>query len=232
MSKRGELSRRGFMMRELPILFTGEMVRAILEGRKTMTRRLVPVERYGIRNVAGCLDDPNDPSNWGVETDHGWCLLESDGASDSYALPCLYGDPGDWLYVRETWRLGGGNPGAECRGDVHYRADPDECAGGPWRPSIHMPRWAARIWLEVTGVRVERVQDITQDDARAEGAIDMGGVWGALSDKGRAGPRGAFEALWNSINAKRGYGWDVNPWVWVVEFRVLSANGKPNKEGD
>ena len=89
----------------------------------------------------------------------------------------------------------------------------------PWRPSIHMPKLAARIWLEITRVQVEKVQDITEADAKAEGAEPVCGL-----DQ-KPDYRGGFYFLWDSINAKRGFGWDVNPWVWVVEFKVVK-NGQ------
>jgi hypothetical protein len=104
--------------------------------------------------------------------------------------------------------------------------EPDFCEAGngneKWRPSIHMPRWASRITLEVTDVRVERVQEISEEDAKTEGVTPsiVGEWWDHL--KYRAG----FQTLWNSINEKRGFGWDENPWVWVVEFK----KGQPNDQ--
>jgi hypothetical protein len=117
---------------------------------------------------------------------------------------------------------------------VHYAATFDESKilyppsmSKKWRPSIFMPRWASRITLEVTGVKVERVQDISEDDAKAEGAIRMlnqfdGVYWTHGADKNAyRDVRLSFFTLWDSINAKRGFGWDVNPWVWVISFRVI-----------
>lgn len=170
--------------RERPILFSGPMVRALLDGRKTQTRRVV---------------NPQPATS-------------SDGRACG-PIRCPYGAPGDTLWVRETWC-------SYMPGSVRYRADGHNDAGWTWRPSIFMPRWASRLTLRVYGVRVERVQQITQADARAEGVVDTSGAWGDLTDTDRAGPRGAFEALWNSINAERGFGWDVNPWVWVVSFEL------------
>jgi len=176
-------------MKERPILFSSEMVRAILDGRKTQTRRVV---------------------------------------NPRCAYKCPFGRPGDRLWVRETFHTC-----PHCDGMVAYRAGGwkrgesfswddlsplrPKCAAHGWKPSIHMPRWASRITLEVVNVRVERVQDITDADAIAEG-VKLPGV---TQYEGRA--RDAFKALWDSINAKRGYGWDVNPRVRVVEFRVLST---------
>ncbi len=129
---------------------------------------------------------------------------------------CPYGQPGDRLWVRETHALN--VPG--CDDGVSYRADHNDPRGdGPahpmeWRPSIHMKREHSRINLEVTGVRVERVQDITEADARAEGVT--------ADDEPRGGAYWVtkFARLWDSINAKRGYSWESNPWVWVVEFKT------------
>lgn len=166
-------------MKERPILFSGPMVRAILDGRKTQTRRVVKPRQ-------GMLDD--------------WT-----------GLPCPYGKPGDRLWVRETCYF------EQPHGEVIYRADPGsekaldpEFTGLRWRPSIHMPRWASRITLEIVNVRVERLQDIRVDDARAEGVTAKWPVHG-------------FRNLWQSIN---GFGsWDANPWVWVVEFRNMERSG-------
>ena len=148
-------------------------------------------------------------------------------------FPCPYGAPGDRLWVRETWAVG------DRDNDVLYAADPlwnvngvavpppinkGTVHAGNWRPSIHMPRWASRITLEVTGVRVERVRDITEADAIAEGIIPQAygfGVEGLHMSLQTA--REAFGCLWDSINAKRGYGWSVNPWCWVVAFRRVEA---------
>lgn len=188
---------------ERPILFSGAMVRAILDGKKTQTRRVVK---------------PQPPADWVPSP---WPY---DGAAWSDRR-CPYGAPGDRLWVRETWAPISPDeerrPIRECR--IEYRADTsaarpggwDEDTDDPeaarWRPSIHMPRWASRLTLEVTGVRVERVQDISEDDARAEGVYPY-------ADN----PRRFFQELWNSINGARGYGWNSNPWVWVVEFRRVA----------
>lgn len=182
-------------MKERPILFSGETVRAILEGRKTQTRRACKF-RLGQDEVMTELRDGS--------------LKRTEECSP-------YGKPGDRLWVRETW----------AKQEFHtqplkirYRADHDDEAGLPWswKPSIHMPRWASRINLEITGIRVERVQDISEEDAEAEGV--HGCDWGHGMDYGgKPCYCKPFEALWDSINAKRGYSWDSNPWVWVVEFK-------------
>ena len=134
---------------------------------------------------------------------------------------CPYGRPGDLLWVRETHgiQLKLGESPDYPKGLVVYRADlPEdsnfqyEGGGSAWRPSIHMPRWASRITLEITGVRVERVQDISEKDAIAEGAAFR---------KDEDGELDAFNNIWDIINEKRGYSWDNNPWVWVIEFKKV-----------
>lgn len=212
--------------RERPILFTGEMVRAILDGTKTQTRRVVKVA--GLDFIAGLGDDRLDPRNWGYDDENGdwWTLMPG---KDSRGIRCPYGVPGDLLYVRETWAL----PEAQTRflakiwaetyGAVWYQADDPmgtKMHHGPmrslhresrWRPSIHMPKRFARIWLRVTDVRVERVQEISEEDALAEGVAECFYVGEGLA-------RQRFRDLWNRINRRRGFGWDTNPWVWVVNF--------------
>ena len=198
-------------MKERPILFSGPMVRAILEGRKTQTRRVVkpqpPTAFVTVRVEDG--------------TQFSWCLRNQsafdlpESAADWLTLRCPYGVPGDRLWVRETWGSCTTN-GTVCSG---YRADvalrPEIEAGvDRWRPSIHMPRWASRLLLEVKAVRVERLQEISEDDAFAEGI--SGGDW-------LGNPVGTYRELWDSINAKRGHSWESNPWVWVVEFERVAA---------
>lgn len=214
-------------VRERPILFSGEMVRAILAGRKTQTRRVVKrVVRYnGVSYVS--WPEPGWIPEWTPE------LIASDWR-------CHYGAPGDRLWVRETWGYdhAAAHAAEERRGPFVYRVDGESVirtVDGRWRPSIHMPRWASRLTLDVTDVRVERLQDISTADAAAECDVasilrpghplhsaafargEPGDVNGRL-----AGAIEAFAALWDSLNAKRGHGWDVNPWVWVVSFTRVS----------
>lgn len=187
--------------KERPILFSGEMVRAILGGHKTQTRRVVKPQ-------------PHAGARWGLQ---GW----EDGHGCALRNP--YGQPGDLLWVRETWAYN------EAQGTIYAAdgdtPDPDDNDGpercrGRWRPSIHMPRWASRITLEVVSVRVERVQSITHEDALAEGIEDAEpGADLRIAGLPYSFARTRFCLLWNSINAARGYSWEVNPWVWVVEFR-------------
>ncbi|MEO0796642.1 MAG: hypothetical protein AAFX93_15845 [Verrucomicrobiota bacterium] len=152
---------------------------------------------------------------------------------------CPYGQKGDRLWVRETWAMLSYWATMDC---VHsyqneapiYRAEGLDWTDVTWKPSIHMPRWASRILLEITNVRVERVCEISEEDAQAEGCHNRSdlayatGHWGMHHDPAKwaveNGHRYAFQDLWDSINAKAGKGWDVNPWVWVVEFKVLTPS--------
>ncbi len=230
-------------MIEHPIIFSGPMVRAILDGRKSTTRRVVKFRpgfepgglfcRLGALDTNGSINSRVDHlghcvyhTGWAWQTEHGWCNCQP----ATYAPPAM---PGDLLYVREAWaRRRDENhikPSNLRRGTVWYAADsdppeePSGCAGGigKWRPSIHMPKWAARIWLRVAGVRVERVRDISEPDAEAEGCEANWGLVGGPTDPQEVDGQDArveFADLWDSINAKRGFGWETNPLVWVVEF--------------
>lgn len=214
-------------MKERPILFSAPMVRAILEGRKTMTRRVVDSSWQGFENVmplpavveiasGGTMDFPGArPGDQLFYTD----MPILDGAWQP--VGCPYGQPGDRLWVRETWAYHGTcacyrADGWEGPPDVGYEVTPPL----RWRPSIFMPRWASRITLEIISVRVERLEDISQDDAVREGCDDtrdMVPAPGRIFYSG--GPRGAFMKLWESINGP--LSWDSNPWVWVVEFKRI-----------
>ncbi|MCZ2897339.1 hypothetical protein MTR01_25285 [Burkholderia thailandensis] len=233
-------------MKERPILFSGPMVRAILDGRKTQTRRIAVPKRSGIDFIGGGpMDGPdwNDPTCWGFEAPNTglWWALRGD--EQCYQLPCPYGRPGDRMWVRETHdvnRLGSETfPDGRQRlyAGIAYQADDgrhevditdSQCRAieakkwRGWTPSIHMPRWASRITLEVTGVRVERLQDISEVDAISEGidktAAGFWSTYGQCDVDGTYSPRLSYQCLWDSLNAARGFGWDANPWVWVVEF--------------
>lgn len=249
-------------MTERPILFSAPMVRAILSGTKTQTRRIVkPVRRYEHNNV--CRPDMAAEQHtvwWHGESERVGCLQV-----------CSYGAPGDRLFVRETWRtaldldrlsplhiaekcIDAGYP--KPWAPLKYEADNVEVnrfglrdlgdAWGKTRVSIHMPRWASRITLEVTGVRVERLQAITEEDAKAEGVerYDDDGVtyYGPLN-RGHASATVAFQRLWDEINGKprpmlddddepvlddngrprmvAPISWSSNPFVWVISFKRL-----------
>lgn len=203
-------------MTERPILFSGAMVRAILAGRKTQTRRLV--------QARGKDFDVED----GVPFFRPYVY----GLPEPVPIPCPYGAPGDRLWVRETWQawhetsrehdewdICAGPPSAiqERYGEpsVTYRATND--SSHPWRTPLHMPRWASRLLLEVTAVRVERLQEISEADARAEGVEPMVCLPGDVIAYGPS-----FAHLWDAINRQRAP-WSSNPFVWVVEFKRVEA---------
>jgi hypothetical protein len=244
---------------ERGIPFSTPLVRAILEDRKAQTRRVIvpqPEWRY-----------PGNYERGGVHSftsGQHHITVGFGGACEVWSRRCPYGVPGDLLYVRETWNLvrewgvdynavDGGREvetGWESwKGPIpkehpegwllEYRAT-DEALGGPWRPTIHMPKWAARIWLELTGVRVERIQDIPTDDIIAEGiqipvSADKGHPLIRVTGKyppvrylrKREGKdwteeelfRAHFASTWDELNTKRGYSWESNPWVWVLDFK-------------
>lgn len=204
------------MTKERPILFSGAMVRAILDGRKTQTRRVVKPQPPAAAKAVGTYHYPSDRD----------VFYACDGGSliGGWAQPCPYGQPGDRLWVRETWA----QPAALDPGPTVYRADyPASVPAGfenvppadaiAWKPSIHMPRAACRLVLEVTGVRVERLQGITEAEAEAEGAEPIL----VPPDGGSCPYYEGFSALWERINGPGA--WEANPWVWVVEFRRIDA---------
>ena len=245
---------------ERPILFSGPMVRAILNGRKTQTRRVAKPQPETNPSVAKIFfgKHPFSPScfrgtpasglvggsermAWVAED---WCG-NAIGVEEEGWLKCTYGQPGDRLWVRESFRIRGGDEYAyqKHQGSVVYREGCELIDDGPWNPSIHMPRWASRITLEIEAVRVERVQDISENDAKLEGIESVHcenfGAWKnytfetsrpkhgvSISDErhrivGYQSATKSFRSLWDSINAKRGFGWDTNPWVWVIQFKRI-----------
>ena len=206
------------MSRVLPILFNTEMVRAILDGRKSCTRRLVkpqPDEKHIY--PLGYVIDSTEKKNVGC---FGF-VIDEYGGSIQYVKPPY--QLGDILYVRETWCALPVNEAGHMRGHsvYYYKADGDlrpEGWRGKWKPSIHMPKEAARIWLKVTDVRVERLQEITAESALTEGADKYIHVNGTLNEDQTIT---SFIGIWNSTIKKSDldrYGYDANPWVWVVEF--------------
>lgn len=221
-------------MKERPILFSAPMVRAILDGRKTQTRRIAPVSKLDIRQHDG------EMVTWsvafskpvkGVLSSHSGGKLSTDQACRIVASQfCPYGQPGDRLWVRETWARDSEDGALFYRADVGRSGDADDWErnrldGAPnyrWRPSIHMPRAASRITLEITGVRVERLQDISEADARAEGSPPSHPSIDAISQEfGFCDfPRSWYAQLWDQINGAGS--WNANPWVWVVEFRRVA----------
>ena len=203
-------------MKERPIIMSGESVRAILAGTKTQTRRVIlpPFERLWGHGIA--------TGGSGLRTDTYHVHVRSWEQADDRYTYCRFGGPGDRLWVRETWACGSGvSP------RVEYAAD------GPLsqrrRSPIHMPRWASRITLEVTDVRVQRLQEISEDDAKAEGVDGYVGGEGTVSrgalnvEPGYWHPhffRQGFSEAWDALNGKR-FPWSSNPWVFVVDFRRL-----------
>jgi len=201
-------------MKEKPILFSGPMVKAILEGRKTQTRRVInPQPTF----VAKC--DTTRAEFW------------AQTGPINHRIKCPYGRPSDHLWVRETWRLWSNATdwyvvsypasGSQTYPVKCYR-DLDVLKSLGSKPARFMPREFSRITLEVTGVRVERVQEITSSDALAEGIdkeyAESTANW---NDYGTGSIYvDQFAALWDTINAKRGYSWKANPWVWIIEFEV------------
>lgn len=242
-------------MKERPIIFSADMVRAILDGRKTQTRRAVKPQLPSDFSFAKFLADGRavfDVGNgWGVEY-----------------VNCPYGAIGDRLWVREKWRVVGWDDGGpytieyadgstmqekenfdydyekymryyeqsdkECT-DAGLELDENDCyilkdgvVPTRWRSPIHMPHWASRITLEITDIRVERVQEISERDAGKEGIQDIYVPGVVYIGNGETVPKATeatdvetYQYLWDSLNAKRGYPWSSNPWVWVIEFERL-----------
>ena len=233
------------MSRELPILFNTEMVRAILDGRKGATRRI----------VKGFI--PND-AIWGYTafTPKGYISCRgtfADGYGEKFfKLPC---EPGDILYVRETWQCWRAHR-YEATADIRFRAGGDDVRlqfangntdsinrldydtfvhkwfshNGKWKPSIHMPKEAARIWLKVTDVRVERLQEITAESALTEGADKYIRANGTLNEDQTIT---SFIGIWNNTIKKSDidrYGWDASPWVLVIEFGLCDKPSEPYQQ--
>jgi hypothetical protein len=225
------------MRKEIPILFSTEMVQAILKGRKTMTRRIVKwpttPDWHDYDYDPNIVVRPNG-GDWWPHFQH-----INGGQDKTGALKSRYGNPGDLLWVRETW---GKNYFDE---SIVYKAGPFSQDYDPhfvpgdckfllderWKPSIHMPKDAARIWLEVTDIKVERLHDITGYDVLQEGigrplpfARSM--TQAKMDYESREpGLKKEFEELWQKINGPES--WEANPWVWVVSFKVLSTAGRP-----
>jgi hypothetical protein len=199
-------------MTERPIPFKGEMVRAILDGRKTQTRRVMKVQPWPDSLVTVEHYHPTVINRHG-DMQPGKEIFGAHWDDGEFGLRCPYGPPGDTLWVRETWAP---LPGCVVLNVAFYRADtiatPEDVR---WRPSIHMPRWASRITLRITDIRVERLQDISEDDARAEGCPYPAEWAGKFVDRDETA-KTWFKSLWNKINGPGA--WDESPWVWVISF--------------
>jgi len=205
-------------MKERPILFSAQMVRAILSGAKTQTRRVVKPQ-----------PTPNGGGPVVMQTQSGFFN------ANGLPIVCPYGKPGDRLWVREAWRATLGWDGckpSEIVSCAPIKFDADGTLSGQFdeedlddfgrlRPSMFMPRWASRIILEITGVRVERLQDISEADAKAEGAPLELGILERTILGTKAKYRSGYCRVWESINGPGS--WEANPWVWVVEFKQIGG---------
>jgi len=203
-------------MTERGMIFNGEMVRALLDGRKTQTRRIMKPQpevcprggHWWPSNVFKTMLHIEEEMQNGKG---GWGGLVGDA--------CRFGDVGDRIWVRETF--------GDCGERLVYRADTDDgakCKVKRWTPSIHMPRWASRILLEITDVRVERLKDISESDAIAEGLeqySDDGIIYYGPFGSGDCRPEVSYKKLWQSIYGEES--WQANPWVWVIEFKRIEG---------
>ena len=199
-------------MKETPIIFSTAMVRAILDGKKTQTRRVVRLKRH-----------PTD-HEWHAPfyAKNKWCFSAGFGlAHKSQTIECPHGKPGDRLWVRETWAYGN-NVRPRVKDEVIYKADDRWCVL-KWKPSIHMFKKYARIWLEIVNVRVEKLRDIGIEDVHAEG-IERWRDYEGGTHLSAVTTRNDFQRLWDSINGKK-HPWSENPWVWMIEFKRISLNG-------
>ncbi|EBB5941623.1 hypothetical protein CMR97_24295 [Salmonella enterica] len=222
-------------MKERGMIFNAEMVRAILDGKKTQTRRIMAIQpehsELGLRRV---IDSKNGRDNG----KYFWSQSDARGLKmRSKVFGCPYGEVGDRIWVRETWQVIHDHidesshveyrtyaPSIPKEKDrywhtvyaEHFGDESREDRGFPWRPAIHMPRWASRITLEITDVRVERLRGLSEEDAKSEGIIpSAGGVLPGWEY------RINFRDLWMDI-----YGtdnWEANPWVWVIEFKRVEG---------
>ena len=216
-------------MKEHGLIVATSGVQAIFDGRKTQTRRVMKPQPELI--PADVPQDKEQPYWWSCRAVQSMVRLPDDmGCMPSF---CPYGQVGDKLWVKETYVIEADmDYGYSNQPIPHYKAtepEPNIVRGSQgdlddttkWSPSIFMPRWASRITLEITGVRVERLQEIPWQDCKKEGVVpEIGSIYCETW-------REAFEKLWDSLNAKRGYGWNTNPWVWVITFRRLTdGNGE------
>lgn len=231
-------------MKERSLIFSGPMVRALLDGRKTQTRRIVKPQPPAWATWVNARQHLNHESQWVPSHLFAWSEEQTPGEplkklrrwpnknGDEYSIPCPYGAPGDRLWVKEKWAYFGGDEYLyqQERSAVGYAASLthlESPPGGKWRSTLFMPRWASRITLEVTRVRVERLQDISEEDARAEGVQPFFEEFSCFSRDQRltsgelaadAEHRASFAVLWDEINADRAT-WKSNPWVWAVDFK-------------
>lgn len=254
----------GQLITERPILFQTDMVKAILDDRKSQTRRTKGLEsknefpdnwnREGnpTRHICRLWDSTIEEDPNPLEIHFGFKIKGWRKWDDVAYMKSQYGKPGDILWVKETWAFFSGINSDE----IVYKSDrlfdtkaKEHLVANKWKPSIHMPKSAARIWLMIEDIRVERVQDISEEDAIAEG-VERSGKKGYcrmfqkyesemyksyLPEKSpnvlytlALTAKCSFESLWWAINGKES--WNSNPWVWVIKFRVLSKTGRPSDE--
>ncbi len=190
------------MSREKSIIFNSEMVKAILEGQKTQTRRPVKLKKNQRIGTSFIVQD-----YWDNTLN---CVTQK-------RIDSPYGKVGDRLWVRETFRIW--RPSLRHKDTLQYKVDSDKWIkdpGNPWKPSIHMPRWASRITLEITDVRVERLKNMSYEDMLKEG-LELKTYLGAKL-------RGRWIYLWNSVYKKTEYKWQNNPLVWVIDFKRLEMD--------
>jgi hypothetical protein len=222
----------GLVVTEIPVLFQTDMVKAILEDRKTQTRR-------GFNQPYYLTNSTQSFKGMGFINGNPNQFAASIGSENfSTLFKCKYGKPGDLIWVRETWSKIEARIIYQAEGDLSEVLEEHGLDKMRWKPSIHMPKSAARIWLMVESISCERVQDISREDAIAEGIKKTKST---LPDKKEAwsnysleeddspyyfNPKHSFQSLWESINGKKS--WNSNPWVWVIKFRVLSKTGYPS----
>ena len=199
------------MSKSRPIIFSAPMIRALLAGQKTQTRRIVkPQPTTSFWEPYSC---PDGRWNW---------VMKNTGMGSGDPFRCRFGQPGDLLWVREAFReleYPTINTKADYRFDAEWRGDVDKYK---WRPSIHMPRWASRLTLRLTDVRIERLQEISEADAQAEGAPLELRLLDSVRLGATASHTGGFERLWESIHGPDS--WDANPYVWALTFDVIHKN--------
>jgi hypothetical protein len=225
-------------MREIPILFSTPMVQATLADRKTVTRRTVGLDMIN-----------QDPDKWKIYyignyykgQNVFWVMFQHLESRKRVSIKCPYGIKGDKLWFRETWALQKYFNGLTEECFPVYKADFDGPVSWNWKPSIHMPKTAARIWSEVSELRVERLHDITEEEAIKEGIEPLLASGAQLATHGRLykhytehndgifgtglRPIKSYNTLWESINGPES--WELNPWVWVESFKVVSKTGRP-----
>lgn len=209
-------------MKERGVIFNDEMVRAILDGQKTQTRRIMKPQPAD--DIARGTFPNKDAIGWISSLKHKF------GSTTAHFCP--YGNPGDRIWVRETWTVAGaGAPELTLYRASYPEHVPAHYENVPapenirWKPSIHMPRWASRILLEISDVRVERLNAISENDAQAEGVAQLrGGFWKHYQPgwtQHQLSARGSFVTLWKSIYGDES--WHSNPWVWVIEFKRIEG---------